>query len=97
MSIGTLKSVLGSSLTALPWCCIAPAAFAVSGLATAGVGKALSWAIPVFLVVSIVFLARALYLALIKRRGLKWVRSVVVLSTPTIALVWALRFGLFAL
>jgi len=97
MSTGTLKSVLGSSLTALPWCCIAPAAFAVSGLATAGVGTTLSGATPVFLVVSIVFLARALYLALIKRRGPKWVRAVVVLSTPTIALVWAFRFGLFVL
>jgi len=97
MSIGTLKSVLGSSLTALPWCCIAPAGFAVSGLATAGVGTTLSWATPVFLVVSIVFLARALYLALIKRQGPKWVRAVVALSTPAIGLVWAFRFGLFVL
>ncbi len=93
MSAGTLKSVLGSSLTALPWCCIAPAVFAVSGLATAGVGTTLRWATPVFMLVSIVFLARALFLALIRRRGPKWVRAVVVLSTPAIALAWAFRFG----
>jgi hypothetical protein len=97
MSAGAFKSVLGSGITALPWCCIAPAAFAVSGLATAGVGTTLRWATPAFMLVSILFLARALYLALIRRQGPKWVRAMVMLSTPAVALAWAFRFGVLVL
>ncbi len=84
-------------MTALPWCCIAPAAFAVSGVALAGIGTALQPAMPVLLVLSAGLLGRSLYLALVKRQGPMWVRAVVLLSTPAIALVWAFRFGWVAL
>ena len=97
MSDGSVRSVMGSALAALPWCCIAPAAFAVSGVATAGIGTGLQSATPVFLVLSAGLLARSLYLALVKRQGPTWVRVVVLLSTPAVALVWALRFGWLAL
>ena len=93
MSESTLRSVIGSSLTALPWCCIAPAAFAASGVVTAGVGTALGSATPLFLVVSVAFLTRALYMALAKRQGPLWVRALVVGSTPLIAGLWAFRLG----
>ncbi len=93
MREGTLGSVIGSSLTALPWCCIAPAAFAASGVVTAGVGTALGSATPLFLAVSVAFLTRALYMALGKRQGPLWVRALVVGSTPLIAGLWALRLG----
>ncbi len=93
MGEGTLRSVIGSSLTALPWCCIAPAAFAASGVATAGVGTALGSATPLFLVVSVAFLTRALYMALAMRQGPLWVRALVVGSTPLIAGLWAFRLG----
>ncbi len=56
-------------MTTLPWCCIAPAAFAVSGVAMAGIGTALQSAMPVFLVLSAGLLGRSLYLALVKRQG----------------------------
>ncbi len=93
---GRVRWVMGSALTALPWCCIAPAAFAVSGVATAGIGTGLQSAMPVFLVLSAGFLARSLYLALVKRQGPIWVRGVVLVSAPAIALVWAFRFGWIA-
>ena len=60
MSDGSVRSVMGSALTALPWCCIAPAAFAVSGVATAGIGTGLQSALPVFLFLSAGFLGRSL-------------------------------------
>ncbi len=97
MSDGSVRSVIGSALTALPWCCIAPAAFAVSGVATAGIGTGLQSAMPVFLVLSAGLLGRSLYLALVKRQGRPWVRAVVVVSTPAVALVCAFRFGWVAL
>ncbi len=93
MSDGTLRSVIGSSLTALPWCCIAPAAFAASGVVTAGVGTALGSATPLFLVVSVAFLTRALYMALAKRQRPLCVRALVVGSTPLIVGFWAFRLG----
>ncbi len=93
MNESTIRSVVGSSLAALPWCCIAPAAFAVSGVATAGVGTALRFATPLFLVLSLVFLGRGLYLALVRRHGPRWVRAVVLVATPLIAALWAFRLG----
>ena len=97
MRDSSVRSVMGSVLTALPWCCIAPAAFAVSGVATAGIGIGLQSAVPVFLVLSGGLLGRSLYLALVKRQGPGWVRAVVLVSTPAIALVWAYRFEWIAL
>ena len=93
MSDSSVRSVLGSAFTALPWCCIAPAAFAVSGVATAGIGAGLQSALPVFLVLSSGLLGRSLYLTIVKRQGPTWVRAVVLVSAPAIALVWAFRFG----
>ncbi len=92
-----IRATVASVMTALPWCCIAPAAFAVSCVAMAGIGTALQSAVPVFLVLSVGLLGRSLYLALVKRQGPMWVRVVVLLSTPAIALVWAFRFGWVAL
>ena len=92
-----IRTNVASAMTALPWCCIAPAAFAVSGVAMAGIGTTLQSVIPVFLVLSAGLLGRSLYLALVKRQGPVWVRAVVLLSTPAIALVWAFRFGWVAL
>ena len=97
MSDSSVRSVMGSAFAALPWCCIAPAAFAVSGVATAGIGTGLKSTTPVFLVLSAGLLGRSLYLALVKRQGPTWVRGVVVVSTPAVALVWAFRFGWLAL
>ena len=97
MSDGGGRSVMGSALTALPWCCIAPAAFAVSGVATAGLGTGFQSAMPAFLVLSAGLLGRSVYLALVKRQGVQWVGAVVLVSAPAIALLWAFRFGWVAL
>lgn len=97
MSDSSVRSVMGSVVTALPWCCIAPAALAVSGVAIAGIGTGLKSAMPVFLVLSAGLLGRSVYLALVERQGPTWVRAVVLVSAPAIALVWAFRFGWIAL
>lgn len=97
MSQSSIRSVIGSALAALPWCCIAPAAFALFGVATAGIGAGLKWAVPVFLVLSVGLLGRSLYLALVKSQGPTWVRAVVLGSASAITLVWAFRFGWVAL
>lgn len=88
-----IRSTSLSALTALPWCCIAPAAFAVSGAALAGVGAAIQTATPVLLVVSLSFLARALYLSLILRRGPRWARGLVLSGTPLVVALWCFRLG----
>ena len=92
-----VRATLTSAMAALPWCCIAPAAFALSGVAIASIGSALRSATLALLVLSVGMLGRSLYLAIVKRQGPMWVRTVVVLSTPAIGLVWAFRFGWLAL
>ena len=90
-----VQPMAGSVLTALPWCCIAPAVFSVSGAAIAGVGVGLSTATPLFLLVSLGFLGRALYLSLIRGRGPRWVRMLTLGSAMGVGLLWAFRFGLW--
>ncbi len=95
MTHNGIRSAFGAVATALPWCCIAPAAFALGGVATAGAGTALAQATPVFLIVSLGFLTRALFLSLLRRRGPRWVRGVVLTSTTLVAALWAFRLGLW--
>lgn len=84
-----------SALTALPWCCVAPAVLALSGVATAGAGAAIAEATPVLFVVSVGFLGRAVYLAAIRRSGRPWARAVALLSAPLVVTLWLYRFGLW--
>ncbi len=84
-----------SAVTALPWCCIAPAVFSVSGAAVAGLGVALQSATPLFFAASAGFLGRALYLSLIRRQGPRWVRMVTVASAVAVSLLWSTRFGVW--
>lgn len=86
-----------SALTALPWCCIAPAALAAGGVATAGAGAAIAQATPVLLVVSVGFLGRAVYLAGVRRSGRPWARAIALVSAPLVAAFWAYRLGLWPL
>ena len=92
-----ISSTVASALSALPWCCIGPAVFSLSGVAVAGVGVGLRTAIPVFLLASLGFLARALYLSLIRRRGPSWVRAVTVGSAVVVLAAWSFRFGVWSL
>ena len=82
-----MRSNVVSGVTALPWCCIAPAVFSVSGVAVAGIGAGLKSATPLFLSVSLGFLGRALYLSLIRSHGPRWVRRVTVAAAVTVPLV----------
>ncbi len=88
-----LRSLGASIVTAVPWCCIAPAALAVSGVATAGVASWIQEGTPLLLVVSTAFGARALYLSWFLRRGRHWTRAVVAFSFPVIVGLWFFRFG----
>ena len=90
-----IRPTVVSAVSALPWCCIAPAVFSVSGAAVAGVGAGLQTATPLFLAASAGFLGRALYLSLIRRQGPRWVRMVTVASAVAVSLVWSTRFGIW--
>ena len=88
-----VRSLGASILTAVPWCCIAPAAFAVSGVAAAGVAPWIQAGTPLLLVATVLCAARAVYLSWFLRRGRPWTRAVVVVSLPLIAGLWLFRFG----
>ncbi len=92
-----IRSTVVSAVTELPWCCIAPAVFSVSGVAVAGIGAGLKSATPLFLIVSLGFLGRALYLSLIRRHGPRWVRLVTVSAAVTVSLVWSFRLGVWTI
>ncbi len=87
---------LFSAVTALPWCCIAPAALGLGGVATASAGVAIAEAMPVLLVVSVGFLARAVYLAGVRRSGRPWARAVALVSAPLVVALWAYRLGFWS-
>ena len=88
-----IRAIVVSAATALPWCCVAPAVLSVSGLAVTGLGVGLKTATPLFLVVSVAFLGRALYLSLMRGHGPRWVRLVTVASAVGVSLVWSVRLG----
>ncbi len=90
-----IRPTVVSAVSALPWCCIAPVVFSVSGVAVAGVGAGLQTATPLFFAASAGFLGRALYLSLIRRQGPRWVRMVTVASAVAVSLVWSTRFGIW--
>ncbi len=92
-----INSTVASALSALPWCCIGPAVFSLSGVAVAGVGVGLRTAMPLFLLASLGFLARALYLSLIRRRGPRWVRAVTIGSAVVVISAWSFRLGAWSL
>ena len=81
-------------VAALPWCCIGPAVLSSTGVALAGLGAAWESATPVFLLVSLGLLGRALYATTVRHQGRKWVRGVVWLSTPAVIGLWVFRLGL---
>ena len=82
-----------SAVTALPWCCIAPAALSLGGVATAGAGAVIAEATPILLVVSVGFLGRAVHLAGVRRSGRPWARAVALVSAPLVVALWLYRFG----
>jgi len=92
----TALRALGASLvTAVPWCCIAPAVLALGGVATAGAGAVIAEATPVLLVVSVAFLGRAVYRAGVRRSGRPWARAVALVSSPLVVATWLHRLGLW--
>ena len=91
---GPVSASLGSTLTALPWCCIAPAVFSAAGVVTAGVGSAVAQATPLFVGASVLLLGRALHLAMIRKQGRPWVRGVTVASAVFVLGLWSARLGI---
>ena len=91
---GAVSASVGSTLAALPWCCITPAALSTAGVMTAGIGSAMARATPLFVVLSAALLARALDLALVQRRGRPWVRVVTVVSAVLVVGLWSVRLGI---
>jgi len=64
------SSSIFSVAFAVPWCCVVPAGLAVFGLAgTAAIKIILMKYVPVFFLLSALFLGRANYLVHIKKQG----------------------------
>lgn len=89
-----LRSLGASIAAAVPWCCIVPAALAVSGVATAGVASWFQAATPPLLVASAASGARAVYPSGFQRCGRPWSRAVVTFSFPVIVALWIVRLGI---
>lgn len=89
-----LRALGASIATAVPWCCIAPAALAVSGVATASVASWIQAGTPLLLVASAVCGTRAIYLSWFLRSGSPWSHTVVGFSFPLIVGLWLFRFGI---
>lgn len=90
--MAALRALSASLVTAVPWCCIAPAVLALSGVATAGAGVVIAEATPVLLVVSVAFLGRAVYLAGVRQSGRPWARAVALVSAPLVVALGLYRF-----
>ena len=74
---------------AVPWCCVLPAGLAVLGLAgTAAIKIILMKYVPVFFLLSALFLGRANYLVHIKKQGNRASHTVVWISTLTTVGLW---------
>ena len=85
-----------AAMAALPWCCIAPAALGLGGVATVGAGAVIAEATPVLLVVSVGLLGRAVYLAGVRGSGRPWARAVALVSAPLVVALWAYRLGFWS-
>ncbi|HKJ68890.1 MAG TPA: hypothetical protein VKA68_13100 [bacterium] len=85
---------LSSVAFALPWCCIIPAGLSFLAVSFTAAGRIwlgqLTW---VFLPLSILFLARAIWLNLIRRQGASWTRWVTAGSTLLVIMLWIFRYG----
>lgn len=88
-----LRPLAASIATAVPWCCIAPAALALSGVATAGAASWIQAGTPLLLGISAATGARAVYLSWVRKSGRPWSRVVVTLSLPVIVGLWWFRLG----
>lgn len=85
-------SSLAAVLTAVPWCCLVPAAFALAGVAGAGVARlAAVQVMPALLGVSILMLGRAHYLIHLRQQGSPWSRRIVWIATALVAVMWGPR------
>lgn len=94
MTSSALRSIGGSAAAAVPWCCIAPAVLALSGVAVAGAASWIQSATPILLVMSVALGLRALVLSWVLRRGRPWTRWVVAGSLPLLVGLWLFRFDL---
>lgn len=94
MTSSSLRSIGGSAAAAVPWCCIAPAVLALSGVAVAGASSWIQSAMPLLLVLSVALGLRAFVQSWLLRRGRPWTRWVVTVSLPLLVGLWLFRFDL---
>lgn len=82
-----------SAATAVPWCCVVPAALASLGLASSVLGSWLAAGTPAFFLMSAGFLGRAHYLIWAKRHGSPNARITTLVLTAAVVWTWALRLA----
>ena len=100
MNANARSTGISAVITSLPWCCILPALLSVIGLAGFGAAVVHVFAGPakyVLLGLSVLFLARAHYLASWRGHGPWWSKTAVWVSTVAVVLLWLYQFGAMGL
>ena len=80
-------------LTALPWCCVVPAAFASAGVVSTVVARWLVAGAPFLLLLTVASLSRAHYLIWAKHHGSSLARVLTVIATAVAITLWAIRLS----
>lgn len=80
-------------VTALPWCCVVPAAFASAGVLSTVVARWLVAGAPLLLLLTLLSLGRAHYLIWARHHGSMLARVVTVLATVVAGALWAVRLS----
>ena len=80
-------------MTALPWCCVVPAAFASAGVISTVVARWLVAGAPLLLLLTLASLSRAHYLIWAKDHGSVLAKVVTVLATVVAGTLWAVRLS----
>lgn len=90
----SLKATGAALFFSLPWCCILPALFSLLSVGTVMASRLFLQKLnPLFFVVSLVFLSRALFLHFVRGEGAKWAKGVTLASALFVGAYWLYRFS----
>lgn len=91
--VETQAPAVGGLLGSLPWCCLLPSLVAIAGLSGAGVARVVGTWAPAMLAVSAMLLIRANYLVLLRGRGGRRSRVIVLSMTLAATALWVPRLS----
>lgn len=94
MGIGGGSRLAGwGGILALPWCCVVPAALAVSGVGTSVAGSLTGPLGGGSFALSVALIARANWLVLVRRQGAPGPRRWTILFSTAAVMLWVWRFA----